>query len=512
MLMCFFVYLQKIFTHINKHVIFTTMKKSLFPLFVLFVAIASSTKMIAQESVTSLSVVPDFKVGGYPCVEVPALYCQPVLGVYNADTKNEAYYYYDTSGNLWNNQDGRFDDGQFAPPSNLPAIPLSSTMDGYDSPDEPWQTTMLNAFRDRAALYANVKTTTNVPLTPVTYKLSPKKSFTLSGYTLELLTNTSLVSAPMETRATGSKKSMADNFCSNVITEGSNYQVINGITKVPLRLTDWVNYAEDLAYYVSAGSDNMINDSVNFISLQLSKDGVPVITSDEAAVIPGFYHIDCLIDSKPQNNDNEPMVLYKNARSAVDAKYTHSVIYSQSLDILPFIKTRISYIGGRSNWKEQSMVLDDETFKKLNLRYVFSPVMYEDGNHATGESLHISIDAIDDYNSPFEYEKVVLTPHSVRLVYDGTTYQLTQAEGPATREAVDREPLIKVELVDLSGQVLNVGYIKVLIKDEPFITTGLDEVDEPDVMKGWYTIGGQKLSGKPTAKGVYIYNGKTVVN
>lgn len=510
MLMCFFVYLQKIFTHINKHVIFTTMKKSLFPLFVLFVAIASSTKMIAQESVTSLSVVPDFKVGGYPCVEVPALYCQPVLGVYNADTKNEAYYYYDTSGNLWNNQDGRFDDGQFAPPTNLPAIPLSSTMDGYDSPDEPWQTTMLNAFRDRAALYANVKTTTNVPLTPVTYKLSPKKSFTLSGYTLELLTNTSLVSAPMETRATGSKKSMADNFCSNIITEGSNYQVINGITKVPLKLTDWVNYAEDLAYYVSAGSDNMINDSVNFISLQLSKDGVPVITSDEAAVIPGFYHIDCLIDSKPQNNDNEPMVLYKNARSAVDAKYTHSVIYSQSLDILPFIKTRISYIGGRSNWKEQSMVLDDETFKKLNLRYVFSPVMYEDGNHATGESLHISIDAIDDYNSPFEYEKVVLTPHSV--VYDRETHQYVQKEGPATREAVDREPLIKVELVDLSGQVLNVGYIKVLIKDEPFITTGLDQVDEPDVKKGWYTIGGQKLSGKPTAKGVYIYNGKTVVN
>ncbi len=510
MLMCFFVYLQKIFTHINKHVIFTTMKKSLFPLLVLFVAIASSTKMIAQESVTSLSVVPDFKVGGYPCVEVPALYCQPVLGVYNADTKNEAYYYYDTSGNLWNNQDGRFDDGQFAPPTNLPAIPLSSTMDGYDSPDEPWQTTMLNAFRDRAALYANVKTTTNVPLTPVTYKLSPKKSFTLSGYTLELLTNTSLVSAPMETRATGSKKSMADNFCSNIITEGSNYQVINGITKVPLKLTDWVNYAEDLAYYVSAGSDNMINDSVNFISLQLSKDGVPVITSDEAAVIPGFYHIDCLIDSKPQNNDNEPMVLYKNARSAVDAKYTHSVIYSQSLDILPFIKTRISYIGGRSNWKEQSMVLDDETFKKLNLRYVFSPVMYEDGNHATGESLHISIDAIDDYNSPFEYEKVVLTPHSV--VYDRETHQYVQKEGPATREAVDREPLIKVELVDLSGQVLNVGYIKVLIKDEPFITTGLDQVDEPDVKKGWYTIGGQKLSGKPTAKGVYIYNGKTVVN
>lgn len=510
MLMCFFVYLQKIFTHINKHVIFTTMKKSLFPLLVLFVAIASSTKMIAQESVTSLSVVPDFKVGGYSCVEAPALYCQPVLGVYNADTKNEAYYYYDTSGNLWNSEEGRFDDGQFAPPTNLPTIPLSSTMDGYDSPDEPWQTTLLNAFRDRATLYANVKTTTNVPIIPVTYKLSPKKSFTLSGYTLELLTNTSFVSAPMETRATGSKKSMADNFNRTIDPDGSHYQVINGMTKVPLKLENWVNYAEDLAYYVSAGSDNIIKDSVNFISLQLFKDGAPVITSDEAAVIPGFYHIEYLVDNNPQNNDNEPIVLHTNARSAVDAQYTHSVLYNQSLDILPFIETHIIYIGSTSNWKEQGSVLDNETFKKLNLRYVFSPVMYEDGNHATGESLHISIDAIEDPSSPFGYEKVVLTPHSV--IYDRETHQFIQKDGPATREAVDREPLIKVELVDLSGQVLNVGYIKVLIKDEPFITTGLDQVDEPDVMKGWYTIGGQKLSGKPTAKGVYIYNGKTVVN
>ena len=28
----------------------------------------------------------------------------------------------------------------------------------------------------------------------------------------------------------------------------------------------------------------------------------------------------------------------------------------------------------------------------------------------------------------------------------------------------------------------------------------------------WYTIDGQKLSGKPAKKGVYIRNGKAVVN
>ena len=32
-----------------------------------------------------------------------------------------------------------------------------------------------------------------------------------------------------------------------------------------------------------------------------------------------------------------------------------------------------------------------------------------------------------------------------------------------------------------------------------------------DGAKGWYTISGQRLDSKPTAKGLYIHGGKTVV-
>jgi hypothetical protein len=49
------------------------------------------------------------------------------------------------------------------------------------------------------------------------------------------------------------------------------------------------------------------------------------------------------------------------------------------------------------------------------------------------------------------------------------------------------------------------------------IATGIQSIDNGKLTKynytdKWYTIEGQKLSGKPTKKGVYIYNGKRVVN
>ena len=67
-------------------------------------------------------------------------------------------------------------------------------------------------------------------------------------------------------------------------------------------------------------------------------------------------------------------------------------------------------------------------------------------------------------------------------------------------------------------------------RNTPPITTGLEaqpqdnvqcssrsEAAEPSAMfndqcDSWFTIDGRKLSGKPNAKGIYIHNGKAVVN
>jgi hypothetical protein len=38
----------------------------------------------------------------------------------------------------------------------------------------------------------------------------------------------------------------------------------------------------------------------------------------------------------------------------------------------------------------------------------------------------------------------------------------------------------------------------------------VETVTPQTVQEGWYTINGQKLSGKPTTSGLYIVNGKKV--
>ena len=43
-------------------------------------------------------------------------------------------------------------------------------------------------------------------------------------------------------------------------------------------------------------------------------------------------------------------------------------------------------------------------------------------------------------------------------------------------------------------------------EDEP-IATGIENVQR-STNDGWFTFDGRKLSGKPNAKGIYIYNGR----
>jgi hypothetical protein len=50
------------------------------------------------------------------------------------------------------------------------------------------------------------------------------------------------------------------------------------------------------------------------------------------------------------------------------------------------------------------------------------------------------------------------------------------------------------------------------------ISTGVERLNDNGEMindkasESWYTIDGRKLSGKPTKKGIYIHNGRAVVN
>ena len=49
------------------------------------------------------------------------------------------------------------------------------------------------------------------------------------------------------------------------------------------------------------------------------------------------------------------------------------------------------------------------------------------------------------------------------------------------------------------------------VKSEEFLSPEGESVARNATAAGWYTLDGRKLNGKPTAKGMYIVNGKKVV-
>jgi hypothetical protein len=460
-----------------------------------------------DKTLASLVLMPSDYVAGLATIEVPALYYQPVIGVADANTKDEAYYYFDNKGKfLYTNKnviDWRFDDGDNAPSITLPTwdsgFGWSDEYSGYDFRGEGsdakgnlvnnGEGTMLPIYRSVIEKFTDLKTAKLVPNAIAKYHVNPT-TVKLDDYKLSFWTNTAVVTDEIESRNTGYLKSMANDFAAPVKENGADYAVNGGILEVPFKLNNWENYVEDLVYYfdgvaIKDGKQaraGIVRDSVNFIALQMTKGDTATITSDYAAVVPALLHINALADNGPENpvlkcsydrfggtwptmKNGNAGHMFKYAQQAINKDFTHSVAYNDTLDILPFVETHFTYIGAKSAWTSYDQKMDAETFRKLGLKYVFSIVDYEDGNHATGESRHISIEPEENAAADFGYDKVNLIPRSVYYDKDGKSFSEQYLSRKATREAIDREPLIKVEIVDPNSNVLEVGYIKLLITD-----------------------------------------------
>ena len=211
-----------------------------------------------------------------------------------------------------------------------------------------------------------------------------------------------------------------------------------------------------------------------------------LVTSDYAVVVPAKIQIVALADNAPEtriNGRNTEFTkdhdwangrirrnhLYESVgytnQAAADAANksewssgsygaipmpaTHSVAYNGSIDLKPFVETHYSYTTytryGQSN-KDQ--VMSAEMLKALGLHYEFKAIDYIKGANVTGESKHIE-----------EIEEGVFAPRSVTENGETITGQT------ATREAIDREPLIRVDLVDSNNNIVRYGYIKLRIVD-----------------------------------------------
>ncbi len=459
-------------------------------------------QFMIDKTLASLVLMPSDYVAGLATIEVPALYYQPVIYA-KGEGKEEAYYYIDKNDKKLEGLDWRFDDGANAPSATVPTwdegFGWSNEYSGYDYKGEGsdakgnlinnGEGTMLPTFRAIVEKFKALKTAQLVPAAIAKYHVNPT-TVKLDDYKLSFWTNTAVVTDEIESRNSGYLNSMANNFAAPVKENGADYAVSGGILEVPFKINNWENYVEDLVYYFDGVAINqktkskagIVRDSVNFIALQMTKGDTATITSDYAAVVPALIHINAIADNGPENpvlacqmektyeglwytkQTEDAGHMFKYAAQAIDKDFTHSIPYNKTLDILPFVETHFTYIGIQSAWASYDQRMDAETFKKLGLKYVFSVVDYEDGNHATGESRHITIDAKENAGADFGYDEVILTPRSVKYDKEGKSYS-TILDKVATREAIDREPLIKVEIVDPNNNVLEVGYIKLLITD-----------------------------------------------
>ena len=289
------------------------------------------------------------------------------------------------------------------------------------------------------------------------------------------------------------------------VANGKN-TVVDGILSVPFTInTKKVN---DLFAEWAKGKDsngNQITDPVipnngwedrednqaygsklPFIALQAQMKDT-TITSDYAVVTPAKYILKALADNAPETvldqntfingaphagviGDNHLYTtlygtnLEEYGKTLADAQThgvitmpaTHSVVYNETIDLKPFVETHFDYETfakyGKS-YKDQTMT--DAELEALGLHYEFIPIDYYLGEETTSETAHF--EQIGDKTSG------VFAPRSVDA--EGNTIK----GQTATKEAVEREPLVRVNLVDGEGNIVLYGYIKVRIVEKPVV-------------------------------------------
>lgn len=275
--------------------------------------------------------------------------------------------------------------------------------------------------------------------------------------------------------------------------------------------------------------DNVYNANLPFVALnigfdQTEKNAAYSVNSDWAVVVPALYQIVALADKNPEEGLDKGTFIKPNGKHEIrknhlyetvgygpklsdlqaqdgldattfnDAKYygaipmpaTHSVKYNSSIDLLDFVETHFNYLTFAQYGKsEYDAVLDNykggQVMKDLGLEYRFTIVHYYVGEEETSESAHCSLEASTKYTdlagSPV---KSVVKPRS--LIYkpnnDGEFGKYERdLENDGSVEIVDREPLIRVDLVSTkdNNAIIRYGYIKLRITDlDPAQQTDLE--------------------------------------
>ena len=281
--------------------------------------------------------------------------------------------------------------------------------------------------------------------------------------------------------------------------------------------------AESFPWGTTDTNLGVIRDNVFFIALQAknaSKD--TTVTSDYAMVAPVAYHVNGLCDNDPFIGKPFDMPnciamqkrltkgdafgggdlirnyhMYKKAKTAADNAETHQIAYNETTEVFNFVETHFAYIGFHSDWDCSGQMLDPvhdkkydangrvishkrdtELMTKLGLGYRITPLHWNSGSNETDETAHITYniykggEIVANEETADKWvgipDSVVVTPRSVNAD-TGETIKGEDAVDVAhnTREILDREPMLRIEVIDKLGNVIEVGYMKMKIVERP---------------------------------------------
>ena len=458
-----------------------------------FLTEANVLQFLLTKQLTGLVAYDMSVIGGVEHIEVPAMYYQPVLAKVGEGANEEFHYINPETGEIFDadvtdgTSDYLFDCGDMAPKASLGGVhswkDFAATY-GEGDKDQ----SVLSFYKTLVSEFTRLKTAQLIA--HGTFKaLTNPSSVDLSNTKFNFFTDTRIWGEEVESREGKDGFAVPMSETVNGKEVGTRYK--DGVVEVDFTIPAWEAYVHQIARtadgnYVKnpfapkddkdAAEFASLHDSLNWVSLQAQVgevDGkVSTVSSDFVVVTPALLHVQALADNEPEakilnchnfggwtGKNGLGGHMWKQARTAIKNLPTHSVAYNRTLDIMPFIETHFTNLGFFMTWMTYDKKMEADMFKQLGLHYDFTLVDYEDGIHVTGESKHMTIEVNRNENADFGIESVIVTPRSV------TAEGATIADKVATREAIDREPLIRVDLVDSKGQILEVGYMKLIITD-----------------------------------------------
>ena len=143
----------------------------------------------------------------------------------------------------------------------------------------------------------------------------------------------------------------------------------------------------------------------------------------------------------------------KGSYGAITMPATHGVPFNGEIDLARFVETHYSKASDDAGPAVTDQVMDQQMMDSLGLSYQFRIVNYMYANrYFISESAYLS-------QHDGRMKGSLFVPRMVDM--NGNTI----ADQPANRAVIDREPLIRVDLVDRYGNIIRYGYIKIIITD-----------------------------------------------